>query len=111
MELVPGKNTTHPEDQRFTFRLFIAGAKPQSSRAVSNLKRICEQYLTGRYQIEVIDIYQDPARAALDNVLAVPTLIKEAPGAKQKLIGDLSDERQFLRSFGISDDRGLLANG
>jgi circadian clock protein KaiB len=96
---------------QYRFRLYIAGAKPQSSRAISNLKRICEQYLAGRYEIEVIDIYQDPSRAAQDEVLAVPTLIKESPGIKQKLIGDLSDERRLLSNFGISEDRGMLVNG
>ncbi len=91
-------------NERYSFKLFIAGAKPQSSRAVSNLKRLCELYLAGNYDLEVIDIYQDPRQAAEDEILAVPTLVKLGPGERRKLIGDLSDEARVLTSLGVARD-------
>jgi circadian clock protein KaiB len=99
-------------EEKFRFRLYIAGAKPQSSRAISNLKSICDNYLHGNYELEVIDIYQDPTRAAEDEILAVPALVKEAPGDRQKLIGDLSDEKRVLETLGIlSHEKRIRAHG
>lgn len=68
----------------------MAGASPRSVRAVQNLKHLCEAELAGRYELEVVDIYKEPRRAIEDQIVAIPTLIKKAPGAVRRLIGDLS---------------------
>jgi len=72
-------------------RLYVAGSSPRSIRAVQNAKRICEADLAGRYDLEVIDIYKEPGRAAADQIVAVPTLIKREPGLPRCMIGDLSE--------------------
>jgi circadian clock protein KaiB len=76
---------------KYVLRLYVAGNTLRSMRAIQMLKKICEQYLEGRYEIEIIDIYQQPEVLGKDHVLAVPTLIKELPPPLQKLIGDLTN--------------------
>lgn len=72
-------------------RLYVAGSSPRSLRAVQEVKRVCESKLAGRYNLEVVDIYQEPCRAAEDRIVAIPTLIKQAPGLVRRMIGDLSE--------------------
>lgn len=84
--------------------LFIAGATPNSAEAVRNLKDVCEQYLAGRVDLQIIDIYQQPERARQEQVVAAPTLIKKRPGLVRFLVGDLSDRRRVLALLGISPD-------
>lgn len=72
-------------------RLYVAGSSPRSLRAVRDVKRVCESKLAGRYNLEVVDIYQEPRRAAEDRIVAIPTLIKQAPGMVRRMIGDLSE--------------------
>jgi circadian clock protein KaiB len=81
-------------------RLYVAGSSPRSLRAVQNVKRICEAELTGKYHLEVVDIYQEPRRATEDQVVAIPTLIKQAPGVIRRLIGDLSDTSVLRKGLG-----------
>jgi circadian clock protein KaiB len=88
------QNRTHD------LRLYVAGSSPRSLRAVQNVKRICEAELTGRYHLEVVDIYQEPRRATEDQVVAIPTLIKQAPGVIRRLIGDLSDTSVLRKGLG-----------
>jgi circadian clock protein KaiB len=76
--------------------LFVAGATPMSSRAPANLKEICEQHLHGRYELDVVDIYQHPALARSGRVIAVPTLLKKLPSPLRRLVGDLSDRERVL---------------
>ena len=89
--------------QRVTYvlRLYIAGSKSCSVRAVANIKRICERYLPGRYRLDVVDLYQQPALAKLDDVLAAPTLVRTEPGPIRRVVGDLSDEGRVLNGLGI----------
>lgn len=82
-------------------RLYVAGSSPRSLRAVQNVKRICEAELAGKYSLEVVDIYQEPRRATEDQVVAIPTLIKQAPGVIRRLIGDLSDTSVLRRGLGL----------
>ena len=82
-------------------RLYVAGSSPRSLRAVQNLKDICESKLAGRYKLEVIDIYRQPRRAAADQIIAIPTLIKETPGTLRRIIGDLSQTAAVLQGLGI----------
>ncbi|HYO58470.1 circadian clock KaiB family protein [Archangium sp.] len=102
------QTTSHAGEEKFIFRLYIAGAKPRSSRALVNCRRICDTYLKGNYELEVIDIYQHPELAAREQIIAVPALVKEAPSPKQKLVGDLSDASRVLAGFGIAEPESDL---
>ncbi|MBC7936147.1 MAG: circadian clock protein KaiB [Rhizobacter sp.] len=88
---------------QYNLKLFITGASPNSVKAISNLKIICEQYLTGRYTLEVIDIYQQPEAAKTEQVIAVPVLIKLSPGPVKRLVGNMSDTAQVLKGLQISE--------
>jgi circadian clock protein KaiB len=85
-----------PPASSFVLRLYVAGQTPKCMRAFSNLKRICEQYLTDRYRIEMIDLLQDPGLARGDQILAVPTLVRRTPEPIKKIIGDLSNTQRVL---------------
>ena len=80
-------------------RLYVAGSGARSMRAVQNVKRICEAEYRGHYALAVIDIYKEPARAGQDQIIAIPTLIKEAPGLFRRIIGDLSETALLRRSL------------
>jgi circadian clock protein KaiB len=88
---------------RYDLRLYVAGTTPRSTRAVRNLTRLCEAEIPGRYRLEIIDVYQQPLRAAEDQIVAVPTLLKIGPLPRRKLIGDLSQEAQVRRGLGLPD--------
>jgi circadian clock protein KaiB len=77
-------------------RLYIAGQTAKSITALANLKRLCETHLAGRYEIEVIDLIENPKLAAGDQILAVPTLVRKLPPPLKKIIGDLSNEERVL---------------
>jgi circadian clock protein KaiB len=74
----------------------VTGKTPNSLRAIANLKKVCEEYLPGRYDLQVIDIYQQPTLAESDKIVAVPTLVKRLPNPLRKLIGDMSDRERVL---------------
>lgn len=93
----------------YVLRLYVAGGTPQSLRALINLKAVCAAYLKGRYQLEVIDVYQEPERARDEQILAVPTLIRASPGPLRRLIGDLSDTARVLRGLNLQPAGGLDA--
>ena len=88
----------------FVLRLYIAGQTPKCLRAFTNLKRICEQYLTDRYRIEMIDLLTDPALAHHDQILAVPTLVRRMPEPVKKIIGDLSNTQRVLAGLDLGID-------
>ena len=94
-----------PCRESFVLRLYVAGQTPKCMRAFSNLKRICEQYLTDRYQIEMIDLLGNPALARGDQILAVPTLVRRMPEPVKKIIGDLSNTQRVLAGLDLSIDR------
>ena len=77
-------------------RLYIAGQTPKSLAAISNLHRICEEYLAGQFHIEVIDLLEDPQRAEGDKIIAIPTLVRRLPTPIRKIIGDLSNTEKTL---------------
>lgn len=87
---------TIPGEERYVLRLYVAGATAKSARAIANIKAICEEHLQGRYQLEVIDIYQQPEATRDEQVIAAPTLIKELPRPLRRLVGDLSKEDRVL---------------
>jgi len=82
--------------RHYVLRLYLTGASERSSRAIESVKNLCEQYLKGRYDLEVIDLYQQPHRAKADQIIAVPTLIKELPPPLRRLIGDLTNTRRVM---------------
>jgi circadian clock protein KaiB len=83
-------------DQTYRLRLYVAGYTPKSALALANLKQICEEHLQGRYEIEVIDLRENPQLASGDQILAVPTLVRRLPGPIKKIIGDLSNKERVL---------------
>jgi circadian clock protein KaiB len=90
----PAKSITVKAE--YVLRLYVAGTTPNSVRAIENIKRICEEYLKGRYDLEVVDIYQQPMLAKGDQIIAVPTLIKKLPLPLRKYIGDMSTTERIL---------------
>ena len=86
----------------YVLRLFVTGASPNSTRAISNLKKICEEYLKDCYELEIIDVYQQPTLAMNEQLIALPMLIKTAPGMERRLIGDMSDKQKVLKGLEIN---------
>jgi circadian clock protein KaiB len=84
------------EAVRYVLRLYITGTTPQSMRAVVNIRRICEEYMQGRYELEIIDLSQHPALAEGEQIIAAPTLIKQFPLPLRRFIGDLSQTDRIL---------------
>jgi circadian clock protein KaiB len=82
--------------ERWDLRLYTAGQSPKSLAALSNLKRICDEHLPGRYSIEVIDLMKNPRLAKDDEIVAIPTLVRKLPAPLRKIIGDLSNEERAL---------------
>lgn len=90
-----------PLPERWRLRLYVAGQTPRCLAAFSNLKKLCEEYLTGQYEIEVIDLLQTPALAQGDQILAIPTLVRKLPEPVRKIIGDLSNTERVLVGLDI----------
>ena len=88
--------------EKYVLRLFVTGILPNSARAVVNIKAICEQYLKGRYELEIIDIYQQPDLALTEDIIAVPVLIKKFPLPEESMIGDMSDIESVLKGLNLS---------
>jgi circadian clock protein KaiB len=85
-----------PRDGRYVLRLYVTGMTPRSARAINNLRAICDQYLAGRYDLEVIDIYQQPVLTKGEQIVAAPTLIKKLPLPVCRIIGDMSNRDSVL---------------
>jgi circadian clock protein KaiB len=77
-------------------RLYVAGQSPKSLRAFANLTRLCDEYLDERYEIEIVDLVENPQLAGGDEIVAIPTVVRRLPGPMRKIIGDLSDEDRVL---------------
>lgn len=82
--------------EKYILRLYVAGMTPNSLRAIDNLKKICEEHLIGRYELEVIDLYQQPVLAIGEQIIAAPTLIKKLPLPLRKVIGDMTNVDRVL---------------
>jgi circadian clock protein KaiB len=85
----------------YVLRLFITGATPNSVRAVTNIKQICEDHLKDRYSLEIIDVYQQQKVAEQEQLIALPLLIKKCPLPERRMIGDLSDTGKVLKGLGL----------
>ncbi len=90
-----------PDDSVYQLRLYVTGASPASVRAINNLQVILEKYLKGRYELEIIDVHQQPELVQLADVTAVPVLIKSRPLPVRKLVGDMSDRERVLRGLNL----------
>lgn len=85
----------------YVLKLYVAGTTPRSVHAIANIRAICEETLAGRYDLEVIDIYQRPQAAKPEQIMVAPTLIKKLPEPVRKIIGDLSDKEKVLVGLDI----------
>jgi circadian clock protein KaiB len=83
-------------EEKYLLRLYVTGLTPASTRAIANIKKICEDHLKGRYELDVIDIYQQPVLAKGEQIIAAPTLIKKLPLPLRKFIGDMSNTERIL---------------
>ena len=91
--------------ERYVLRLFVAGATARSANALKAVKDLCEQYLPGRYTLEVIDVYQQPIIAKEGQIIATPTLVKEFPEPLRRLVGSMSDWERVLVGLDIREQR------
>jgi circadian clock protein KaiB len=89
------------KDACYIFRLYITGTTPQSTRAVVNIRKICEEHLKGRYELEVLDLLQRPECARIDQIIAAPTLAKISPLPARRFIGDLSQTERLLKGLDL----------
>lgn len=102
------RNLPENSDEHYVLKLYVTGATPNSVHSIENIKKICEEYLEGRYELEVIDIFQQPVLSKGEQIIAAPTLVKKLPLPLRKFIGDLSDTDKILMGLNIkkkkSDD-------
>jgi circadian clock protein KaiB len=102
MKAKPAKHAPHQakpvnaESNRYVLRLYVAGQTPKSISAITNIKKICEENLKGRYLLDVIDLYQQPQLAKGEQIIAIPTLIKKFPPPLRRIIGDMSNTERVL---------------
>jgi circadian clock protein KaiB len=102
---------TPSKKDRYVLRLYIAGSTPQSILAEQNLRELCEEHLAGRYHIEIIDLLKNPDLAQEDQILAVPTLVRELPVPIRKFIGTLSNRDRVLVGFDLRpNDVNLISS-
>lgn len=95
--------------QKYTMRLYVTGATPRSSAAITNLRKLCEEYLPGAYELSVVDIYQQPQLASEGQVIAAPTLVKSFPLPLRRFIGDMSNKENLLAGLEIRSSPGKTA--
>jgi circadian clock protein KaiB len=90
-----------PQKKPYVLRLYVTGTTPQSMRAIANIKKLCEAYLKGRYELDVVDLYQQPQLAQGEQIIAAPTLIKKSPLPQRRIIGDMSRSERVLEGLGL----------
>ena len=98
--------TAQAERQGYNLRLYVAGQTPKSITAIANLKKLCEEHLPGRYNIDIVDLMQNPSLAQRDQIIAIPTLIRQLPEPIKRIIGDLSNTERVLVGLDI-DEAGI----
>jgi circadian clock protein KaiB len=91
--------------ENFSLCLYITGTTPRSTEAIANVRTLCEEYLPGRYELKVVDIYQQPQMAAGDQIIAAPTLIKSLPAPPRRIIGNLSSRDRVLVGLNLKPKR------
>lgn len=96
----------YPNDEEpvyYKLKLFVTGASPNSLRAITNTKSFCEHYLKNHYQLEIVDVYQQPLIAQTEQIVALPMLIKKFPLPEKRLIGDMSDTEKVIKGLGLEN--------
>ena len=101
--LVNGNGKSKSNDDPYVFRLYVTGASPNSLRAITNTRDLCEEHFNDNYELEIIDVHQQPFVAKQENIIALPLLIKKHPLPEKRLIGDMSDMERVLKSIGVSN--------
>lgn len=86
----PAEELERPREDKYVLRLYVTGMTPRSQEAIKSIEKMCDEHLKGRYELEVVDIYQQPSLAKGDQILAAPTLVKKLPLPLRRIIGDLS---------------------
>ena len=104
MKAQPKRKTT--ETKEYVLKLYVTGVTRRSESAITNLKMVCDQYLAGRYDLEVVDISQSPLLAKKAEILAAPTLVKQLPLPARRLIGDLSEQGKLLMLLNLKPKKG-----
>jgi len=89
-------------DGRYKLRLFVTGSTPRSARAIANMRKICEENLEGQYDLEVVDVYENPEATRELQIIATPTLVKILPEPLRRIIGDLSDRERVLAGLNLT---------
>lgn len=89
-------------NEHYVLSLYVAGQTPRSIQAIMNIKQICEKELQGRYDLEIVDIYQEPDKAKDEQLFALPTLIKKLPAPLRRVIGDLSNTQKVIVGLNIT---------
>ena len=89
------------DSQQFVLRLYVTGMTPRSTRAISAVRGICEEFLAGRYDLQVIDVYQQPALIRDEQIFATPTLVKKGPEPVRRMIGDMSNRERLIAGLGL----------
>ena len=89
----------------YILRLYVSGMTPNSMKAIENMRKICQEHMEGRYQLEIIDIYQQPIFAKEGQIVAAPTLVKELPPPLRKFIGDMSQTERILLGLDVRSKR------
>lgn len=100
-----------PASIRYVLRLYLTGTSPHSTRAIVNIRQICEQHLRGRYDLEVVDITQHPTLAEGEQIIAAPTLIKKLPLPLRRFIGDMSQTDRILLGLDLREEGGKTGVG
>ena len=100
-----------PADERYSLCLYVSGSTRRSARAIANIRSVCDEFLPGRYDLTVIDIHQKPLETRSAQIVAAPTLIKNAPHPVRRLIGDLSDRERLIFSLDLHNQPGSASSG
>ena len=96
--------------RKYVLRLYVTGMTPRSLRAITNIKKICEEHLKGRYDLEVIDIYQRPTLAEGEQIIAAPTLIKKLPLPLRRFIGDMASTEKILLGLDLRPNKAKTSS-
>ena len=91
------------KEELYVLRLYVTGMTPRSTRAIHSIRSICEELLAGRFDLEIIDVYQQPALIRDQQIFATPTLVKKSPAPERRMIGDMSDRARVLAGLGLRE--------
>jgi circadian clock protein KaiB len=91
------------DTQQYVLRLYVTGMTPRSTRAIKSVRSICEEFLAGRFSLEIIDVYQQPALIRDEQIFATPTLVKKGPEPERRMIGDMSNRARVMAGLGLRE--------